>query len=378
LYIALVDTQTTGNIIIPESYNGKIISKIGDEAFADCLISGVILPETITEIGQQAFSNCHFLESINLENILTVGARAFRSCQSLKYVNMPLVKELPWAVFSSCGNLKMADLSGVIEIGQDVFNECYELEKVICPNLKILDAAFKETISLKSVDTKNVVKIIGNAFIYSKSIEELYFPNLETITSGGVFSACPSLKKVVIGEKFKDYVVDIQLDLVDWSYYNVPIYGYRGSKAEEWALSCVNYNNTQHWDFVAIDEIDELTLTKDLSNEVETEVDSRLVLSVEASGIGLSYQWYLSDNNRSSGTKIEGATENQYIVDTKTAGTFNYYVEVRDWKDEFVLSQTCEVTIVETEEPKATVEISVTSGLHITTSKEGNNSVEEG
>nr|MDE5546662.1 leucine-rich repeat protein [Anaeroplasmataceae bacterium] len=374
LYIALVDTQTTGNLIIPESYNGKIISKIGDEAFSDCLISGVILPETITDIGQQAFSNCHFLESINLENILTVGARAFRSCQSLKYVNMPLVEVLPWAVFSSCGNLKMADLSGVIEIGQDVFNECYELEKVICPNLETLDAAFKETISLKSVDTKNVVKIIGNAFIYSKSIEELYFPNLETITSGGVFSACPSLKKVVIGEKFENYVVDQTLDLASWTYYNVPIYGYSGSKAEEWALQCLDETKTKHWDFVAIDDIDNLAITKDLSSEVEIEYNSPLNLSVEAEGIGLTYQWFRTDSDNLSGTPIKDATDSQLEVDTTNSGSSKYFVQVSDWKGNVISSQICEVTIVRSDAKS----IQVTLGEHISSSQSGNNQVSEG
>ncbi|MDE5855507.1 MAG: leucine-rich repeat protein, partial [Anaeroplasmataceae bacterium] len=324
--------------------------------------------------GQQAFSNCHFLESINLENILTVGARAFRSCQSLKYVNMPLVEVLPWAVFSSCGNLKMADLSGVIEIGQDVFNECYELEKVICPNLETLDAAFKETISLKSVDTKNVIKIIGNAFIYSKSIEELYFPNLETITSGGVFSCCPSLKKVVIGEKFENYVVDQTLDLASWTYYNVPIYGYSGSKAEEWALKCQDETKTKHWDFVAIDDIDNLAITKDLSNEVEVEYNSLLKISVEAEGIGLTYQWFRTNSDILSGTPIKDATDNQLEVDTSTSGSSKYFVQVSDWKGNVISSQICEVTIVQSDAKS----IEVTLGEHISSSQSGNNQVSEG
>ncbi|MDE6014006.1 MAG: leucine-rich repeat domain-containing protein, partial [Anaeroplasmataceae bacterium] len=103
-----------------------------------------------------------------------------------------MVEELPNGVFSSWGSLKIADLSGAILIGQDVFSQCYELEKVICPNLVTLDAAFNMATSLKSVDTQNVVTIIGKAFIYCKSIEELYFPNLETVTNGGVFAYCPS------------------------------------------------------------------------------------------------------------------------------------------------------------------------------------------
>ncbi|MDE6584848.1 MAG: leucine-rich repeat protein, partial [Anaeroplasmataceae bacterium] len=374
IVITLVDTQTTGNIIIPESYKGMIVSKIGDEAFASCLVTGVILPETITQIGTKAFNACQFLESINLDNIVSIGISAFYECSSLKYVNMPLVEELPRGAFSSCSSLKFIDLSGVTAIGQDAFNECYELEKVICPNLVTLDAAFKETTSLKSVDTKNVKTITGNAFIYSKSLEELYFPKLETISSGGLFSGCPSLKKVVIGENFESYAIDIALDLIDWSYYNVPIYGYKGSVAEEWALRCVNYNNTKHWDFIAIDEIDELKITKDLSNQVEPEYNSSLYLSVEAEGIGLTYQWYKTEGDISLGVPIKDATENQLKVDTTLSGNNKYYVLVSDWKGDVVASQVCEVTITNSNSKS----ISVTLGEHLSSQQNGEHQVNEG
>ncbi|MDE6413893.1 MAG: leucine-rich repeat protein [Anaeroplasmataceae bacterium] len=373
IVISLVETYTTGNIIIPESYKGMTISKIGDEAFSSCLATGVILPSTITTIGIKAFSNCHFLESINLDNILTVGQNAFYGCQSLKYVNMPLVEKIPWSVFGCCSSLKIADLSGVIELGQDAFNECYSLEKVICPNLVTLDAAFKETTSLKSVDTKNVVTIIGNAFVYSKSLEELYFPKLETISSGGLFSGCPSLKKVVIGRNFKSYVVDMVLDMVDWAYYNVPIYGYSGSLAEEWALSCVNYNNTKHWDFTAIDEMDELSLTKDLSNKEEIELNNKLTLSVAAEGVGLSYQWYLTEDDISTGTPIKGATDSQLVVDTTVGGAYKYYVIITDWKDDSITSSVCEVDIMLDK-----LSIEVTLGEYTHSFQNGKNEVNVG
>ncbi|MDE6656441.1 MAG: leucine-rich repeat protein, partial [Anaeroplasmataceae bacterium] len=374
IVIKLVDTQTTGHIIIPETYNGKIISKIGDEAFSDCLVNGVILPETITDIGQKAFYDCHFMESINLEHVLTVGSHAFSSCQSLQYVSIPLVTEFPWGVFSNCSKLKVADLSGAIEIGQDVFYECHELEKVICPNLVTLDAAFKETTSLKSVDTKNVVTIIGNAFMYSKSIEELYFPNLETISSGGVFQACPSLKKVFIGENFKSYAVDIILDLASWSYYDVPIYGYSGSKAEEWALQCLNEDKTQHWTFTSIDDMDELSITKNLPSRVETEYDSNLNLSVEAEGIGLTYQWYTTEGDTSLGIPIKDATESQLKIDTVSPEASKYFVQVTDWKNQMLCSQICEVVISQSD----SVNITVTTGEHVQSSQSGNNQVNLG
>ncbi|MDE7214005.1 MAG: leucine-rich repeat protein, partial [Anaeroplasmataceae bacterium] len=374
IVITLVDTQTTGNIVIPESYNGMTISAIGDEAFSECFVTGVTLPATITEIGEKSFENCHFLESINLENILTIGKNAFYGCQSLKYVNMPLVTEIPWAAFSNCSSLKVAELNGVIELGQDAFNSCYELEKVICPNLETLDAAFNTTTSLKSVDTKNVVTITGNAFIYSKSIEELYFPNLESITAERPFSSCPSLKKVVIGKKFKSYVVDSALDLASWTYYNVPIYSYSGSKAEEWALKCLDETRTKHWDFVAIDDIDTLAITKNLSSKVEAEMNSDLALTIQAEGIGLTYQWFTTTGTIASGMPIEGAIGSKLRIDTTSASNTKYFVKIIDWMDKTVTSQICEVTIEESEP----VHINVKIDEHITSLQNGNNTVSNG
>lgn len=68
ILISFVDSFTTGNLILPSSYNGRTISKIGDQAFYNCsFITGIILPETITTIGVQSFYGCTLLESINLE-----------------------------------------------------------------------------------------------------------------------------------------------------------------------------------------------------------------------------------------------------------------------------------------------------------------------
>ncbi|MDE6585962.1 MAG: leucine-rich repeat protein, partial [Clostridia bacterium] len=378
IYVALVETYTTGNVIIPSSYKGMPISKIGKEAFSDCLISGVVLPDTVTEIEDRAFSDCHFMESINLENVTVVGEHAFRSCQMLKYVNMPQVQELPWGVFSSCNSLVFADLSGAITIGQDVFNECYSLEQVICPNLVTLDAAFHLTTSLKSVDTENVVKIIGKAFTYSKSLEELSFPNLETITDGGLFSGCESLKKVFIGKNFKSYEIDVALDMASWTYYDVPIYGYSGSLAEEWAYNCRNEDGTKHWTFTAVDEEQEYSfyISKDLPETIETGKDFKLTLSVEAEGRKLSYQWYKDETGSLVIDKIKNATKSQYTVDTSKVGTARYYVIVKDWRADTITSQVCEVT-VNADSVALTLDLTVIGG-HVTSPQSGVNAVKVG
>ncbi|MDE7094856.1 MAG: hypothetical protein K2O23_00045, partial [Anaeroplasmataceae bacterium] len=156
--------------------------------------------------------------------------------------------------------------------------------------------------------------------------------------------------------------------------YNVPIYGYSGSRAEEWALKCLDETKTKHWDFIAIDDMDNLSITKNLSNKVETEINSELALSIEAEGIGLTYQWFTTTGTIASGMPIEGATKSKLTIDTTSANQTKYFVKIIDWMDETVTSQICEVTIEESEP----VYINVTADDHITSLQNGSNALSKG
>ena len=64
----------------------------------------------------------------------------------------------------------------------------------------------------------------------------------------------------------------------------------------------------------------------------------------------LSYQWYVSDkNSNTDGTSIPDATEMSYTVPTDQLGTFYYYVEVMNTKDEVVFNKTASVKSVPVE-----------------------------
>ena len=53
------NNPVSGNIIIPQSYNGQPVVKIADYGFsANTGITSVLIPNTIMDIGQSAFLAC--------------------------------------------------------------------------------------------------------------------------------------------------------------------------------------------------------------------------------------------------------------------------------------------------------------------------------
>lgn len=88
-----------GDILVPDRYGYRRnvrsittieildgVTRIGDEAFADCDgIESISLPRSLREIGEHAFANCRSLKSVSLPSFKTsVKENAFRGCPSLQ------------------------------------------------------------------------------------------------------------------------------------------------------------------------------------------------------------------------------------------------------------------------------------------------------
>ena len=75
-------------LVIPESYNGKQITRIGEKAFwVKSRLTSVTLPDTVTTIAPSAFEDCDSLSTVVMgKNVRSIYYDAFRGCDNLTSV----------------------------------------------------------------------------------------------------------------------------------------------------------------------------------------------------------------------------------------------------------------------------------------------------
>ena len=119
-------TSTATEIIIPSKYKGLPVTRIGGNAFKECIeITSVVIPDSVTSIGFCAFYECSALESVTIgDSVTTIEFSAFNKCFSLESVTIPdSVTTIGDSAFYDC--FKLADVSlpvTVESLGSNVFN----------------------------------------------------------------------------------------------------------------------------------------------------------------------------------------------------------------------------------------------------------------
>lgn len=189
--------QSYGKIRILSTYNGLPVTEIGESAFSEKYISGVVIPNTVVSIGKWAFLECESLKYLILpESITTIEESAFEDCEALTKVEIPdsvislgesvfqscenlteitlskNVKRIPTYAFRWCSNLPSVEIpEGVTAIGKGAFHACYELGDIKLPNTltTIEEEAFSMCCrKLVSLDVPNSVETIErNAFYHA-------------------------------------------------------------------------------------------------------------------------------------------------------------------------------------------------------------------
>ena len=155
------------------------LTAIPENAFEDCLIFSITIPESVTSIGWWAFEGCTSLTQVTIPNSVTsIGNYAFSDCSSLTQVTI--------------GN-------SVTSIGSSAFEGCSALTQVSIPNsvTSIGSGAFSDCSSLTQVSIPNSVTSIGRgAFYYCSALTSVIIGNhVETISSNA-FSRCSNLDTI--------------------------------------------------------------------------------------------------------------------------------------------------------------------------------------
>ena len=173
--LADLGTCKDTEIIIPETYNGKPVTAIGNSAFTASTITSITMPNTITKIGDNAFEKCEFLanvvfskglkeigryafmqcafEEINLpEGLVTIDYSAFYSCRCLKSAVIPsTVENIGGYAFGYINTLKNLTIKeGCTHIGWYSFVGC-QIESIVIPaSIKTIEGRAFESTSLNS------------------------------------------------------------------------------------------------------------------------------------------------------------------------------------------------------------------------------------
>ena len=168
----LTGCTATGDVIIPEYFDGQYISAIDADLFKNKTgITSIALPNSIREIGDSAFQGCTDLESVVLSNNVTlIGDNAFNGCNKLRYIYLG---------------------EGLREIGAHAFDGCAELRNVIVPvNVETIgEQAFFGCTNLDSVNILGASTVVGaNAFQGCTSLRSLTLNNFgNSLTFNGFF-----------------------------------------------------------------------------------------------------------------------------------------------------------------------------------------------
>lgn len=232
-----LNNEYISNICIPESveHNGKqyTITRIGESAFEDSLVTNldieaplekigkyafanssltnIFLPNTLQEIEIGAFGGCEYLKQINLPNSLKeLGIEAFAECHSLEAIAIPQgIDKLNYHTFYHCKSLQAVSIGDGVEcIEEGVFEKCFNLTSIAFGN-KLEDigkSAFENCTSLTHLCMPESMAMVGDhAFYQCNLLNKIYLPAGMKFIGSEVFKKCQHLHKVTIGRGGEAY-----------------------------------------------------------------------------------------------------------------------------------------------------------------------------
>lgn len=167
-------------VTIPDTIEGKPVTKIGQYAFQYCFADEVILPKTVREIGDYSFMGCEYLQSMTIpRDCESIGFSAFEDCYRLANIVIPdTVSEIGYCAFDSTAFIQQITDDFII-LGDGVLY------------------AYQGDASVTDVTLPDTAKTISYyAFADQRSIQSITIPDSVTQILDGAFDNCAQLGSI--------------------------------------------------------------------------------------------------------------------------------------------------------------------------------------
>lgn len=177
----------TGDIVIPEEFDGKKVTAIGKGAFFRCDITSVKLPNTIKIIHDEAFLQCPNVKELTIPaSVDSIGRAAFNAWDALEQVT---IEDSPNVLHAGRGGVSV--MSSMFS-DQPLLKKAYVGRNHICPTV---GASMDYEINL-----------------FARShVEEITFGDYVTEIQKHELLGCKSLKKVNLSKNITS-IGDIAFD----------------------------------------------------------------------------------------------------------------------------------------------------------------------
>jgi len=236
-------------INIPKKLGGYLVKSVGIGVLSD-VVEVIKLPDSFTEIGGSNFRGSVNLEQIILPpGLVKIGKEAFRDC-GLKTINIPDSVEIVGAkAFYNNGSSESLSLGRGIKIIEDsAFESCVSLPSVTIPDstIKIGPSAFKWCGSIKTVSISDSVEVIGSeAFSSNRGLESLSLGKGLKVIGESAFEFCDSLTSLTIPDSIERIGANAFKNCFNLNEVSVPEHIYDDFLSNS-LLYGINLNSTVH------------------------------------------------------------------------------------------------------------------------------------
>lgn len=220
-------------IVIPESYCGKPVTRILPNAFEGAFnLKKITIPDTVTIVDPYAFEDCVYLTATKKNSVRYLGndenpylVLLEASNTTISSVDIPSTTKIIYSgAFAECTKLTSVSISdNVTYIGDNAFSGCTSLERVTLGDgiLQIGNGAFKDCTAIKKVkihdleawckirfnhSTANPNYYADEFYLNDELITNLVIPDGITSIPFSCFYGCESIKTISI----PDSVISIE------------------------------------------------------------------------------------------------------------------------------------------------------------------------